>query len=174
MSMMFGCSIRVFEERFRNFQATFSVKRSELTHRYKEVLEIDPIEDEKHRGFDSFEKSFEAHSGPFSETPSFILRYVKFVCQYSEPEIIEMSLTDTEQICGETLTQKRDRLFWEAHQKSDEPLPKIGKRIRDEIEPDRQNPYSESLVRSGAKKHHEDHYPDVPFKERPKGRKYEQ
>lgn len=84
METMFGLLMRSFEGEFRVFRESFWSKRSELILRYKEVLEIDPIEDEKYRGFDSFEESFEYHSGPFSETPPFILQYIKSLCLYGQ------------------------------------------------------------------------------------------
>lgn len=70
----------------------------------------------------------------------------------------------------ETLIQQRNRMFWEAHQLTDEPIPDIAKRVQEELEPERKPSYSNSLVRAGALIHHEEHHKEKEFKERRKGR----
>lgn len=74
-------------------------------------------------------------------------------------------------VAVETIRQKRNRLLWEGHQNTNESLPNIGKQVRDQVEPEREHPYSEGTVIFGAKAHHAEFHPGEPFKDRPKGRK---
>ncbi len=68
----------------------------------------------------------------------------------------------------ETFIQKRNRRYWELHQNSNMSIPEIARTVAEEL--GMKEPDSVRNVQTGAKQHHEEHYPDIPFKERPKGR----
>lgn len=151
----------------------------------REIIEMIQIEREKERYDDEVDHFDEEYSSwDFARTANIIrsLRDSAFVQgvdfgateanepqQENEPDQGALRIHGEDRKAGGTPLQQRNRFYYEKHQNSDMTLPEIARAAVEEF--GMKEPDSVRNVQTGARQHHKEHCPDVPFKKRPKGRR---